>query len=72
MPQVTAFDNATRNRVTPLIQLVGGNLFSVNFYDSAGSLVDTQFTFVVIGTPPAAAAAEGPRAAPTPRVLTTP
>jgi hypothetical protein len=56
LPVVTVFDNATRNRVTPLIQRVGGNLFDVTFLDSAGTAIDTQFNFVVLGAPAPAAA----------------
>jgi hypothetical protein len=78
LPVVTVFDNASRNRVTPLIQTVGFNFFDVTFLDSAGAAIDAQFNFVVLGAPlpssasSASSLSEGPGAATKAQVLTTP
>ena len=52
VPTVTTFENVNRNRVTTQVVGVGFNtFFDVQFRDVNGTLVDSQFSFHVIGAP---------------------
>lgn len=50
IPTVTLFENVNRNGVTPIISLLseGESTFNVLFLDSAGNLIDVQFTFIAV------------------------
>jgi hypothetical protein len=78
---VSLIENIQRNGVTPSIQGIGfGAQFLVTFWDTAGSAVDSQFSFVVLGAPAPAASATAAEASGTdsrlmdssPKVLTVP
>jgi hypothetical protein len=77
IPNVTVFDNTSRNQVTPLIQGISySSQFLVSFFDAADNPIDVQFTFEALGAPvPAsasAATAERRSSVSAPRPITTP